>query len=125
MKDMGKDIKKSQGKMLEEILERRGIKIVELAKQLNVNRRTIYNWFERETLKENLIHRISDSISINLFQEYPEVFGVDKNLISQSEKQELTNEYIIKYNRLLEAYLELQQKFNTLDLENQKLRFKL
>ncbi|MBE9582919.1 hypothetical protein IM792_00520 [Mucilaginibacter sp. JRF] len=102
--------KSHHGELLEHAVRSRGISLTDLANELNVNRRTIYNWFESPFLKKAIMYRIGLTINHDFSAEFPqyftsEDFSNDKVRHSNSlVANNQTTEWKDKYIDLLERY---------------------
>jgi predicted DNA-binding protein YlxM (UPF0122 family) len=65
------------GQQLEKVIRRNGYCISELARLSNVNRRSVYNWFNQKRLKSEIIYRIGCVLNHDFSVEFPDLF--DKN----------------------------------------------
>jgi hypothetical protein len=107
----------NHGEIIERIIRRNNYPISAIAKLLNVNRRSVYNWFNLPTLRTDIIYQIGHAIKHDFSKEFPELFTPeDFNFESKSsivaKKQldiEVEKELIYK-----EKYLELLERFNKL-----------
>lgn len=68
---------KHYGHIIEKIIRRNGYSISELARLTNVNRRSIYNWFNQKNLKPEIIFRIGFALKHDFSEEFPELFTED------------------------------------------------
>ncbi|MBE9583765.1 helix-turn-helix domain-containing protein [Mucilaginibacter sp. JRF] len=108
------------GQLVEAAVRRRGINLSDLAKELGVNRRTIYNWFQSPNLKRDVIYRIGLRIGHDFSVEFPELFTSDmfsnermrtlaySNTITGNEGSDWKEKYITlleKYNEILSQQL--------------------
>lgn len=106
------------GEILELAVRRQNINISELSRKMNVNRRTIYNWFQQQSLSSTIIFGISQAIDYDITQEFPEnFFGQALNaqkqhtgLNSIAEHEEARYYWMRKYISLLEDYKVLLEK---------------
>ncbi|AMR32337.1 hypothetical protein A0256_13355 [Mucilaginibacter sp. PAMC 26640] len=108
------------GQIIEFVIRKKGYSLTNLAKELNVNRRSVYNWFKSETLKDNIIRTIGLTIRHDFSAEFSERFSKKdfdfKNLIlkvvdaSSSIKYDDSNDWKDRYIRLLEKYNEMLVK---------------
>jgi len=71
---MQNEMNKHYGQILERIIRRNGYSISELARLTNVNRRSIYNWFNQKNLKPEIIFRIGYALKHDFSEEFPELF---------------------------------------------------
>lgn len=115
------------GKIIERVVRRDHVRISELSRKLHVSRRTIYNWFNQESLSFEIICKIGSAIMHDFSKEFPEEFaridseiGDNMNAFSTNDPMSAapssgTVEYWMnKYIRLLEKYNELlSHKFPT------------
>jgi hypothetical protein len=62
------------GQTIEKIIRRNGHSISDLAKVMNVNRRSIYNWFTQPRLKLHIVENIGYAIGYDFSQELPDLF---------------------------------------------------
>jgi transposase-like protein len=54
------------GRLLERAIRKKGLNISEVAVALNINRRTLYNWFKQDVLDEHKLTKVSDIIKEGL-----------------------------------------------------------
>ena len=105
---------KHQGQILEYGIRKAGYNLSELATQLGVNRRTLYNWFLMPTLRVNLIYRVGKIIRHDFSDEFPELSAYSDADIQGKPKihdEILTDEpWKDKYIGLLERYNDLLHK---------------
>ncbi|MDM8176743.1 MULTISPECIES: helix-turn-helix domain-containing protein [Olivibacter] len=106
---------KHYGHIIERIIRRNGYSISELARLTNVNRRSIYNWFNQKNLKPEIIFRIGCALKHDFSEEFPELFTEDEfqkviapAKTSEEDSQtgpEISSSYWKdKYIRILEEY---------------------
>lgn len=110
------------GKVIERVVRRDHIGISELSRKLHVSRRTIYNWFDQESLSFEIICKIGSAIKHDFSKEFPDDFahvdnengnnmhlnfqnGNDDHLMGNSSGS--VNYWMNKYIKLLEKYNEL------------------
>ncbi|TWR28864.1 hypothetical protein FPZ43_11375 [Mucilaginibacter pallidiroseus] len=65
---------KHHGQILEFTLRKNNYNISDLAKSMNVNRRTLYNWFNQEVVKKDIVFRIGCIIRHDFSIQLPELF---------------------------------------------------
>ena len=107
------------GEIIERTIRRNGYSISELARILNVNRRTVYNWFLQRNLKPEIIYRIGCALRHDFSAEFPHLFSkedfqeakqvkavtVDKMPLPEADPGiENLNHWQNKYILLLEEY---------------------
>jgi len=63
------------GQIVEYTVRKKGLSIAELARLVNVNRRSVYNWFNQEKLKVETIYRIGIAIKHDFSIEFPDIFA--------------------------------------------------
>jgi len=62
------------GQIVERIVRRNGHSISDVARLANVNRRSVYNWFNQQQLKPEIIYRIGCVINHDFSEELPQLF---------------------------------------------------
>ena len=111
------------GAIVEKAVRRSGISIAELARKVNVNRRSLYNWFAQDTLSMDCICKIGFAIGYDFSNDFPEhisnsQFMQLKRFIESpkevdAEDFEKINFWKNKYISLLEQYNDLLVKKTT------------
>ena len=71
---------KHHGEIIELAVRRRNISITELSKRLSVSRRSVYNWFDKEFLPNNIIRRIAQALKYDFVDEFPEALATEKDI---------------------------------------------
>ncbi len=66
---------KHHGQTIERIIRIHQISISELARLLKVDRRSVYNWFEKPYLRSEIIFKIGCAIKYDFSKEFPELFS--------------------------------------------------
>ena len=102
------------GSIIEKAVRRRNVSISSLSRKMNVNRRTLYNWFNKETLPSKIIGQIGKTIKYDFSSDfsntsaYPDLKFIesDPSTISKSEisESQAYQYWMIKYIELLEKY---------------------
>jgi hypothetical protein len=111
-------MEKHYGQIVEYRVRKNGYCISDLARASNVNRRSIYNWFNQKYLKIEIIYKIGCIIRHDFSQEFPDIFeSEDFKIIHKipesqpayiPENSFKENEiWKNKYLRLLEAFNEM------------------
>lgn len=106
---------KHYGHIIERIIRRNGYSISELARLTNVNRRSIYNWFNQKSLKPEIIFRIGCALKHDFSEEFPELFTEDEfqkvivppknhNEDSEDNPEGSSSYWKDKYIKILEEY---------------------
>ncbi|MBS7566826.1 TetR/AcrR family transcriptional regulator [Mucilaginibacter sp. Bleaf8] len=121
---------KHYGQIVEKVIRRDGYSISELARLMNVNRRSIYNWFNKKRLKTEVIYRIGGVLSYDFSKEFPELFRTNEfeylannpetssDNDEQQAEQAPTDHWKDKYITLLEKYNELLSQ--NMEAQNKK-----
>ncbi|WP_134089237.1 helix-turn-helix domain containing protein [Olivibacter sp. XZL3] len=105
---------KHYGEIIERTIRRNGYSISELARMMEVNRRSIYNWFSQAKLKADIIFKIGCVLKHDFSNEFPELFSSEEfqqafnsgkfTATPQIEEIEKINYWKDKYISLLEEY---------------------
>ena len=107
------------GQLVEKMVRRNGHSISDVARLANVNRRSVYNWFNQQQLKPEIIYRIGCVINHDFSEEFPNLFtsedftkGFRKtsfvhNVSNETEITEIKQVWKDKYIDLLERYNKL------------------
>ena len=104
------------GEILERIVRRDRMGISELARRLNVSRRTMYNWFETERISIEIIRRIGFVIGHDFSVEFPEEFAKKsdfadgESFVDASSAVEQAPTVVYYW---MDKYIKLLEKFNT------------
>lgn len=104
------------GRIVEGIVRRSPIGISAISRRLDISRRTLYNWFTRETLSTNTIDQIGRTIGHDFSKEFPDIFHETSMLNNESLKDvDVTldgqNDPIYYW---MNRYIQLLEKFNKL-----------
>lgn len=105
------------GQIVERVVRRNKVSISELARRMQVNRRSVYNWFDQKTLKIDIICKIGHVLNYDFSVDFPEAFG-ERGISSMEKVVDSTDEnehkqpnsvhyWMVKYISLLEKYNEL------------------
>lgn len=107
---------KNMGVTLEKVIRRNRMSISELSRNLDVSRRTIYNWFESETLSFEILNKIGFVIGHDFSGEFPEEFANRNNAIKDHIRDAVATAdtpanpvyyWMDRYIKLLEKYTEV------------------
>ena len=109
-----------QGQTIERIIRRKGYNISRVARTFNVNRRSVYNWFNQQYLKKDLIHRLGQAINHDFSAEFPHLFTPEDfeqtvAIVQDEISMPLNSDMLIgdlwkdKYIEILEKYTILQE----------------
>jgi hypothetical protein len=66
------------GKIVEHCIRNLGINISDLARNMSVDRKTLYNWFKQSTLSKDVIKQIGVNISHDFSAEIPGFFSSEE-----------------------------------------------
>lgn len=112
------------GHIIELIVREDHVGISDLSRKLQVSRRTIYNWFNQESLSLDIICKIGNAIKHDFSKDFPEEFAKLKmeNELNESlfmsadfnldgSYSDSVSYWMNKYIRLLEKYNELLREF--------------
>lgn len=105
------------GQTIERIIRRNGFSITELARLTNVNRRSVYNWFNQRHLKPEIIYRIGAVINHDLSTVFPSLYQYDEFTpqdINAQEEEVETQELNVEGNIWKDKYIELLERHNQL-----------
>jgi AcrR family transcriptional regulator len=107
------------GEIIEKIIRKNGHSISDIARQSNVNRRSVYNWFSQERLKTTIIIKIGHVINYDFSAEFPHLtlsykyaekqqnFVVPNQTAEEILELQETEKWRNKYLDLLEVYTQL------------------
>jgi DNA-binding Lrp family transcriptional regulator len=103
------------GHILEKVIRKDRMSISEISRQLNISRRTLYNWFETENLDLEIIRRVGILIDHDFSKELPEEFAQlaispDMNLSGKFtgvKSSDAIYYWMDRYIRLLEKFNEV------------------
>ncbi|ASU34761.1 helix-turn-helix domain-containing protein [Mucilaginibacter xinganensis] len=111
------------GEILERVVRRDRMSISELSRNLDVSRRTIYNWFEMERLSVEIIKRIGFVIGHDFSKEFPEEFAINSVTVNPEHRRiephladpppNAVYYWMDRYIKLLEKYTEVLNHGNT------------
>lgn len=105
------------GEIVERVVRRNKVSISELARRMQVNRRSVYNWFDQKNLKMDIICKIGYVLGHDFSVDFPDAFGergfaaMEKIVDSIGEGDPAypnsVHYWMVKYISLLEKYNEL------------------
>lgn len=103
---------KHHGKVVEYVVRKNGYNISELATEMFVNRRSIYNWFNQQNLRSDIIYRIGCVLRHDFSKEFPELFNSNEfKVIYEPRRSQVS--YINPEENWKDKYLTLLEKYNT------------
>lgn len=106
------------GQVIEKVVRRNGHSISDVARLTNVNRRSVYNWFNQQQLKPEIIFRIGCVINHDFSVELPQLFTPEdfekgfkrRSFVGRTmESDDLYNKHYWK-----DKYIDLLERYNTL-----------
>lgn len=105
------------GQIIERAVRCNQMGISEIARRLNVSRRTLYNWFETKQLPPDIIYKIGYIIDYDFSKEFPEEFtknasSLNVGLINNSHNTDDKVKDPVYY--WMDRYIKLLEKFNEL-----------
>jgi hypothetical protein len=106
------------GKLLEELIRSNNLPISEVARKIKVNRRSLYNWFEKTSLRSYTLQRICYVLVYDFSVKLPdflrEEFLQDKNLLQSAPetKVEAEDEGINSAQFWMNKYIYLLEQYN-------------
>ena len=105
------------GQILERAIRRSGSSISDVARLLNINRRSVYNWFNQQQLKPELFYKIGHAIHYDFSVDLPDLFTPEdfvlKPRLAVNYRGELMEENANQAS-WKEKYIELLEKHNAL-----------
>jgi transcriptional regulator with XRE-family HTH domain len=104
------------GQVIEHTVRRDHMGISELSRKLHVSRRTIYNWFNQETLSFDIICKIGNAIRHDFSKEFPDDFARVNHEIDYKEHvlTDVDSAYANSVNYWMNKYIRLLEKYNEL-----------
>lgn len=94
------------GSIVEKAIRRSSRSITDIAKSTNLNRRSIYNYFNQKRLKPSLIISIGTAIQFDFSEEIPELKSNKNHIDVTFEKEDYWKSRYIdlleKYNAILQ-----------------------
>jgi predicted DNA-binding transcriptional regulator YafY len=108
-------MEKHYGQIVEYLVRKNGYSITDLATELDVNRRSIYNYFQNQFLKSDIIFKIGRVIRHDFSKEFPEFFTPED--FAHSYKQSKLISSAAPVNNIVEEiwknkYLNLLESYN-------------
>ncbi|WP_069658405.1 helix-turn-helix domain-containing protein [Arcticibacter eurypsychrophilus] len=107
------------GQIIEKVIRRNGHSISDVARLTNVNRRSVYNWFNQQQLKPEIIYRIGCVINHDFSEELPQLFtsedfqkGFRKSSFLNTSAEEPDSP--LNKNLWKDKYVDLLERYNSL-----------
>ena len=110
------DMKIHEGLIVQKAIRESKISVSEVARLINVDRRTVYNWFTHQTLKLDTIEKISQAINYDFSHEIPKLAFV----AGQVPRKQNLKDSDQDQHFWMDKYIELLEKYNALLLDATK-----
>jgi hypothetical protein len=110
-----------QGHIIEKVIRRNGHSITDIARMAEVNRRSVYNWFNQRHLKQDVIIKIGRLIKHDFSLEFPDLFTTS-DFVSQPKRSanmsvnDLASD-LYGVNHWKDKYIDLLERYNSLIVE--------
>jgi hypothetical protein len=105
------ELEQHDGAILEHEIRESGITYTAIARELQANRKTLYNWFSKAEIPTSAAKRVGAIIGVDLIAKYPGQFTGDNPLrATTSERQKFVKENDAVYWK--EKYLNVLEKYN-------------
>ena len=102
------------GEIIEKVVRRNGHSITDVARLTNVNRRSVYNWFNQPRLKPEIIYKVGCVINHDFSKELPQLFtpeDFEKGFKEHSPVEKRTEEQKDVWK---DKYIDLMERYNAL-----------
>lgn len=106
-------MKTNEGELLKNVIKRSGVNITELSRRLNVDRRSVYYWFNQEKISYTVAAKVGRALNYDFAEEFPD-YNIkklleDKRMDSGNDPKtkEMVSVWMNKYIDLLEKYNQL------------------
>ncbi|MEO8795145.1 MAG: hypothetical protein ABI390_06725 [Daejeonella sp.] len=109
------------GSIIEKAVRTHNISISSLSRKMNVNRRTLYNWFNQETLPVKLIGKIGQTLGHDFSSDFSHSLSdPDLKIIGNitSSEEELNHAAVGGSQFWMMKYIDLLEKYNALLVKN-------
>jgi transcriptional regulator with XRE-family HTH domain len=108
---------KHYGQILERAIRRNGNSISDVARLLNINRRSVYNWFNQAQLRPEILYKIGHVINYDFSVDLPHLFTpedfIKKPRLTINKQGELMEDTTNSYS-WQQKYIDLLEKYNSL-----------
>jgi hypothetical protein len=68
-------MERHHGRVIELTIRKKGLNITEVPRLSNVNRRTVYNWFNQKYVKPDIMYQLGQTIKHDFSAELPDLFS--------------------------------------------------
>ena len=96
-----------KGSIVEKVIRRHNLSLTTISGRMNINRRTMYNWFSKENLSDKIIVQLGEVLGYDFSADFRDLENV-KNISTYKEPEyPLTGSsqyWMLKYIELLEKY---------------------
>jgi AcrR family transcriptional regulator len=106
------------GEIIEYFVRRSPMGISAISRELNISRRTLYNWFENKVLPDSIIGQLGRVIDHDFNKEFPDLF-LNKKLIDSG-----TSNYDQSYGESKDAIYWMNKYIELLEAINKNLLLK-
>lgn len=108
------------GAIVEMAVRRKSVNISEISRRMHVNRRSIYNWFQRDFLSIEIICEIGYIIDYDFSKDFPDEFAPD-GLVKPNQPMDYKSrrnvEQAYSVHFWMNKYIALLEKYNKLLLD--------
>lgn len=112
-----------RGAIVEQVLRKNNVNLTKLARQLNIHRSTLYNYFSYPKLDWDMIMDISKIISYDFAKEFPELRSqFSKDAASRAEepipdyaRKDLFDKCLHERDLFMRMYMEVNEKYIALN----------
>jgi AcrR family transcriptional regulator len=102
------------GQRLEYLVRKNGSSISDIAKELNMNRKVIYNHFNQQNLRIELLLQYVKVLRLDLSEHFPELLDYKCYVIELMNNKEETITHDAEAEIVQNKYLDLLEKYNAL-----------
>lgn len=101
-----------KGEIIEKVIRDSGVPIAEVARRLNISRKTMYNFFDKKNLDNDALIKIGKVIHVDLSNSFPQLFErlEEYPLPDLTKLREEVDHWKNKYIELLEEHNNLLRK---------------
>lgn len=103
-----------QGQIIEHAVRKNGYNISDLARGLDINRRSVYNYFASPRLKPNLILQIGSILRHDFRKDFPELYTQENEQLHAPKVAKSPVVIIDEELEYKEKYISLLEKYNEL-----------
>lgn len=107
------------GQILEQSVRKAHIGISEIARKLDISRKTIYNWFETKKISVDILKKVGNIIGHDFSVELPNEFSCEEERLANRFDNPKSTNTVIKND---EVYYWMERYIRLLENMNQNLR---